>query len=222
MSMGALDRHIKELAAEHVGGAHASADHCGPGTIDSCIGTLCPSETELHDPIASGGKAYPGCLGGDQALVVYDVEQSRFDELGFHDRSDDLDQRFSGKDNSTFRDCINISRKTEILQIVKKVLRKDIQSGQVAYVFLGEMKVFDVLDSLFQPGSYGLAAASRVGAVKNIKNYSFILVLVLKIALHHGELIKIGEQGQAVSVHSLYTCSFQNASEYFFIPYNNK
>ena len=38
-------------------------------------------------------------------------------------------------------------------------------------------------------------------AVKGIKDNSFVAVLVLEVALHHGELIKIGEQGQVLSVH---------------------
>ena len=73
MGVGAFDRNIKHLAAENIGGADASGNHCSAGTIDAGIRTLCAAQAKFHDTITLGCVDHAGCLGSNQGLVVDDV-----------------------------------------------------------------------------------------------------------------------------------------------------
>ena len=118
MGVGSLYRHVKKLAAEHVGGADTAADDSGTGTVNACIRALGAAKTKLHDAVTLCCVNDSGCLGGDKALMVEDRQNSGLHELGLHDRSDDLDQRLPGEDNGAFRDGVDIAGEMKAFQVL--------------------------------------------------------------------------------------------------------
>ena len=201
--MGTLHRNIKKLPAQNVGGADTAADHGSSCTINTSIRTLGTAQTEFHNAIALCGIADPRCLGCDQTLMIDDIQDRSFYKLGFHDGSDHLDKRLSRKNDCSLRNGINITRETEICQIVEKIRIENTKTGKVTNIMVGKVKILDVFYKLLQSGGNGITAVTGIVAVKGIKDNSFVAVLVLEVALHHGELIKISEQGQVLSVHKL-------------------
>ena len=107
--MGSLDRYVEHLAGQHVGGADAAADHGGAGTVDTGVRTLGTAQAELHDAVALGCVNDAGRLGGDQALVVDDVQDGGLHQLRLHDGRDDLDQRLPGEDDGSFGNGVDVA-----------------------------------------------------------------------------------------------------------------
>ena len=101
------DRHVEHLPGQHVGCAHAAADDSRPCAVQSGIRPLGPAQPEFHDAVPLRRVNDPGSLGGDQALVVDDIEDRRLHKLGLHDRRDDLEQRFLRENDRTLGDGID-------------------------------------------------------------------------------------------------------------------
>ena len=199
--MRALHGYIKHLSGKHVAGADAAADHSGPCAVNAGVRPLRAAEAEFHDSVAAGRIAYPGRLGGDEALVVDNIQNSGFNQLRFHNRSDDFNHWFPGEHDASFRNCIDASGKFEILQIFKEVVLKNSQTFQIGNFIIIEMQVFHIFDNLRKPCADGVAGFHRVIPVKGVKNYRFITVHVLKVALHHRQFVKIGHEGKIPRFH---------------------
>ena len=193
MGVGSLHRHVEHFAGEHVGGADTAGDHGGSGAVDSRVRSLGPAQAELHDAVALGRVDDALGLGGDQALVVDDVEQGRLHQLGLHDGGDDLHQGFPGEYDGALGDRVDIAGKAELMEIVQKVFLKHVQAAQIFDLVVGKMQVLNVLDHLFQPGADSEAVAVGIGAVKHIKDHRLVGVFFFKIPLHHGQLIQVGQ-----------------------------
>ena len=132
--------------------------------------------------------------------MVDDVQDRGLHKLRFHDRRDDLYDRFSGKDHSSFRDGIDIAGETEGAEIFQEILLKDVKPSQIINILFGKMKIFYIFNHLLQPGGNGETAAAGVGAVKHIEDDSLVCG-VFEIPLHHGQFIEIREQGQVCCSH---------------------
>ena len=185
--MGAFDRNIKHLSGQDVAGADASGDHGGSCPVDTGIRTLGTAKTELHDAAASFLNDTGG-LGGDQALVIDDVQQSGLNKLGFHDWRDDFDQRFLRENDCSFGNGIDITCKPKVFQIIKEIFLEKSGASQIVNIFLFKMQVFDVINSLVKTAGNGIGTAARILAIKNIKDNMFFGVS-FKVALHHGQFI---------------------------------
>ena len=109
VGMGPEHRYIEELSGQDIGRADAAADHSRPCTIRAGIRPLCTPQAEFHDAVPLRRVADAGGLGGNQALVVDDVQNRGLHELCFHDRRDHLDQRLPREDHRSFRDGIDIA-----------------------------------------------------------------------------------------------------------------
>ena len=105
--MGPFYRYVKQLSGQHITGTDTAADHSGSRAVYAGVRTLGAAQPELHDSVTAGGVAYPGGLGSDQALVVDDIQNGSFNQLGLHNGSDNLDHGFSGEHDAPFRDGIN-------------------------------------------------------------------------------------------------------------------
>ena len=200
MGVSSQHGHVEHLSGQDVGGSGTSGDHCGPRAVDTRVGSLSSPKAEFHDTVTPRGVAYPGRLGGDQALVIDYVQNRGLHKLRFHDRRDDFYDRFSGKDHSSFRDGIDISRKMEGTEIFQEILLKNMKSSQIINILFGKMKIFYIFNHLLQPGGNGETAAAGVGAVKHIEDDSLVCG-VFEIPLHHGQFIEIREQGQVCCSH---------------------
>ena len=64
------DGYVKHLTGQYIGGANTAADPSSSGSLDSCIRTLGPAKTELHNPVTLSGVHNAGSLGGDQRLMI--------------------------------------------------------------------------------------------------------------------------------------------------------
>ena len=175
---------VEHLACKYIGGAGTSADHSGACTINTGIRSLCTTKTKFHDSISSRCVADAGCLGSNKTLMIDDVQDRSLNKLCFHDRCNDLNKRFSWKYDSSLRDCINITGKMKAAQIFQKIFFKNMKTSEVIDVFRAEMKIFDILDHLFQTCSNCETASARVDTIKHIKDNGLV-GWVLEITLHH-------------------------------------
>ena len=146
--MGAADRDVEHLAAEHVGGADTSGDHGSSCAVDRCVGTLGPAAAEFHHTVARGGPDDAGSLRGDQALMVQNVQKRSLNQLGLHDGGDDFDQRFSREDHPAFRNRVDIAGEAEFVKILQKVLLENVEAPEIIDIILRKMQVLDIFDDL--------------------------------------------------------------------------
>ena len=191
--MGALYRYVKHFSAEHIGGADAACDHGGSCPIGAGVRPLGTAQSKFHHAVALGGIDDALCFSGDQALVIDDIKKSCFYQLCLHDRGDHLYKRFSGENNRTFRNGIDITRKTEVPEIFQKVFFKDSYASEICDIAFIEMKIPDIFNHLIQSGADGKPVSVRIVPVKHIENDGFIGVFFFKISLHHGQLIQVGQ-----------------------------
>ena len=84
----------------------------------------------------------------------------------------------------------------EILQIVQEALVKDAAAAEIGEVVLRKMQIADILDHLLQTCRNGKAAAVRNIAEEDVKIADLIRLPVHKVAVAHGQLVKIAEHGQ--------------------------
>ena len=201
MGVSAFYRNIEELAGQHIGGTDTAADHGSTGAVDTGVRSLRPAQTELHDTVALGSVYHAGALGGNQALVIDDIQNSGFYQLGFHNRRDYLHQRLPRKYDGSLRNRIDIAGEMEIAQVFQKVLVEELQTSQIFDVVLVKGQILNIIDDLVKARRDGKAVAGGIFPVKGVENNSFIGV-IFEIALHHGELIKIGQQSQVHCTHN--------------------
>ena len=76
----------------------------------------------------------------------------------------------------------------EAPQVFQEICVEDLQRFQVVDVIRGEVEVANIFDNLFKSGSNGVSSVTRIFSVKGIEN-DYLVSRVLKIALHHGQLI---------------------------------
>ena len=202
MCVRALDGNVKELSAQDIGCSHAACNDCRASAVGSRVGTLGTAKTELHDSVAAGRIADTRRLRGDQALVVDDVEDRGLHELCLHDRGNDLDHRLSGEHERAFGDRVDRTCEFEVFKVVEKILIKNAETAKVVDILLAEMQLLDVFDQLFGSAHDRIAAAEGIGSEERVEDNRIVLFLILKISLHHGELIQICEQCQVLSVHN--------------------
>ena len=83
--MRPLRGHVEETRGQYVGGADAAADDRGPGAQGSRVRPLGTAQAEFHDGVSFGGVNHPGCLGGNQTLMVDQIQKRRLHELRLDD-----------------------------------------------------------------------------------------------------------------------------------------
>src|SRR5699024_11053903 len=108
----------------------------------------------------------------------------------------------SGEDDRSFRNGVNISRKTEGFQIHQKILSKKSDGTQIVDILLVKMEVFHVVDHLLQTGGDGKTVSVGIGAEERVEDHGLVGIFSMKIALHHGKLIQIRQQGEVSLAHN--------------------
>ena len=191
--MGSLDRHMEQLSGQYIGGSDTAADDSGSGSQRSRIRTLRAAQTEFHDSVALCGVDNTGRTGGNQGLVIDQIQESRFDQLGFHQRSDYLDQRFPRKDNRSFGNGIDIACKMEAAEIFQKIILKEMEAAQIINIIRIKMQIPDIVYHLLQSGTDRIAAVAGIDPVKSVENHDLIGG-VFVVALHHGKLVEVSHQ----------------------------
>ena len=64
------------------------------------------------------------------------------------------------------------------------------------------MEVFHVVDHLLQTGGDGKTVSVGIGAEERVEDHGLVGILSMKIALHHGKLIQIRQQGEVSLAHN--------------------
>ena len=177
-------RNIEHLTGQNIGSSGTSADYCGTCTIDTCVWSLCTAKTKFHDPVTACRIADTSCFGSDKALVVDDIEDCGLDKLCFHDRSDNFDKRLSWEYDSSFRNCVDISGKTESAQIFQEIFFKNIKTSEVINIFCFKVKILDILDHLFQTCCDREASPAWIDTIEHVEDNSLV-GWVFEITLHH-------------------------------------
>ena len=191
MSVSSLHRNVKHLSGQHVGGSDAAGNHGSSGSVNSGIRPLGAAQSKFHDAVPAGCMDDAGSLGGDQALVVYNIQDSRFHKLGLHNRRDYLDKGLPGKDHGSLRDGINIPCKLKVAQIVKKILREQACASEVVHILLFKVEIFYIFDHLLQSRTDGKSVSVGIISVEGVKDDHLVGILLVKIALHHGKLVQV-------------------------------
>ena len=94
-------------------------------------------------------------------------------------------------------------------EVVQKIFLEHAGGAQIVHIRLGKMQVVQIFDHLLQAGADGVAVAVGIVAVEGVEDHRLIGILLLKIPLHHGELIKIGQQSKVSFVHNCSSCAFR-------------
>ena len=201
VGMCAENRNVKKLTAQDIGGSCAAGNYGSSCTIRSGIRSLCAAKTELHDGSALCGVADPGGFGCNQTLMIDDAQNGGFHKLRLHDGSDNLYNRLSRENQRTLRNAVDITVKMKICKIIQKIRIENTGTAQIFNVLRREVQILDVTDQLFYAAHDGISSAKGIVSEKCIKDHGLVLIPMLEIALHHGELIEIGKQCQILSVH---------------------
>ena len=164
---------------------------------------LCTAESKLHYTVPVSGKDDTGSLCGDQGLMINDIQDRCLYELCFHNRGNDLNERFFWKDYRSFGNSINISRKVEASEIVQEIFAEDPQTPEIIHILISEIQIFYIFNYLIQSGADRISASAWILAEEYVKDDGFILPLFV-VSLHHSKFIEVSKQGKVVSVH----CSF--------------
>ena len=161
--MGSFDRDMEHLTGQDIGCADAPGDHGSAGAVDPGIRSLGTAKAEFHHAVSLGSMDDAGRLGGDQALMVDNIQNGGLHQLGLHDGSDDLHHGLPGKDHRSFRDGVDISCEMIAPQIIEELFRKQTGGTQVLDVFVIERQLFDIVNYLIQPCGDGIPIAAGIG-----------------------------------------------------------
>ena len=195
MGHSAAGRHAEQLVGNGAGRALAAADKGRPCAGDGSVGTLGPAGAEFqHHPALRGPDDAVG-LGGDEALVIEDQQQEGLHQLGLNGRGPDGDYRLPGEDGRTLRNGPDIAGKPEIPQIIQELFRKEVLAPEIVNILFAEMQVFNIGNDPVQARTDGVAAVIRDLPEKDVKVGNPVLKARLKIAVAHGQLIKVAEHG---------------------------
>ncbi len=104
----------EQFARQHVGSRAAAADDGSARTVHARIRALRAAQTEFHHRIPFGGVSDLSRLGGDQRLVVDDVQQRRFQKLRLAQRGAHGNDRLFRKYDRSLRHGIYVARKAKI------------------------------------------------------------------------------------------------------------
>ena len=128
--------------------------------------------------------------------MVQGQQQERLDELGLDGRGADRQDRLMREDWRALGHRVDIPGEAEGPQVVQKRLVKHAAAPEIGKIRLGKVQVVDIVDHLLQARRDGKAALIRAAAEKDVKIGDGIGHAVDKIAVAHGQLIKIAEHGQ--------------------------
>ena len=81
-------------------------------------------------------------------MMVNNVQQSGFNQLGFHNGGHNFDQWFSGENNRAFWNRVNIAGKFKVEEVIQEIFLEHAGGPQVVHIFLIKVKIFNILDDL--------------------------------------------------------------------------
>ena len=212
MGHGAAGGNAVDLVRDGAGRTGDTADVGGTGADDGGIRPLRPAGAELQHRAATGGTGDAVGLGGDQALMVDGQQREGLDELGLDGLGPDDDHGLTGKHRGSLRHGVDVAGEMEVLQIGQKFLAEKVPAPQIGDVFRREVQILNIINQLLQTSGDGIAAAIRHPAEKDVEVSDMILVTAFKVAIAHGQLVKVAEHGH---VQLFLSFHFHTSSKFF-------
>ena len=140
--------------------------------------------------------------------MIHDIQDRGFYKLRFHNRGNHLNKGLHREYNRSFRNCVDIACKTKLCEIFEEIFVEHLKAPQILDILHIKMKVLYIVDYLIQTAADGIPAAGGILPVECVKNHNVICV-ILKIPLHHGKLIKIGQKCEILNCHDIFSfCCF--------------
>ncbi len=204
--MGPLDRNPVDLPRHHVRGAVAAARVGGPGRGEPAVDPLGPPQAELQDGIVAGRQPQARRLGGDQRLEVDQVEQGRLQELGDEQGAAHPHQRLLAEDHRPLGHGVEVAAEAQGAEVIQEPRLEErpavvaLDPRQIVEVLVLEPQALHVFDGGLEPAGHGEAAAERVLAEGEMEARPLLRRPRLPIAIGHGELVEIGEEGERIAV----------------------
>ena len=100
------------------------------------------------------------------------------------------------KYRSSLRHRPYITFKFKVSEIFKKIIAKDPLTPQEFDIFIGKFQILQICHKLFHTGHYGIASSVRNASEEHVEIGDVICHACLKIAVGHGELVKVCQHGQ--------------------------
>ena len=198
MGHGAQSGHAELPVRHHTGGTGSACNIGGASAQNGAVSALGPAGAKLHHSPTLGSANHAAGLGGDQALVVDGQQDHGLDELGLDDRAAHRDDGLAGEDDLAFGNGPHVTFKFEIAEIVQKALGETTAALQIGNILLGKAQILQILHHLLHAGHNGVTAVVGDLAEKHIEICDGICHAVFKIAVGHGQLIKVGEHRQVL------------------------
>ena len=129
-------------------------------------------------------------------MMVYGEQQHGFYKLGLNHRPAHRNNGLPGEDGSALGHGPHVAAKFKIGQILQKALAKNPLRAQKVDILLGKVQLLHIFNQLLHPRHNGKAAPVGHMAEKHIEIGDGFFKTVFKIAVGHGDFIKIGEHGQ--------------------------
>ena len=190
--MRTANRNAEELTGEHIARGLTAADDGRTRAINARVRPLRTAKTELQHLVSARRLHHTGRLGSDQGLVIDDVQQRRFQQLCFHDRRDDAENRLIREDDRSFRHREDFAGKVEIAQIGQEGIVKDRKATKILDVLLRKAKILDILNDLLKARSDGIGRHIAAPAIEEIEACTVFVLTVAQITVHHRQLIQVG------------------------------
>ena len=148
--------------------------------------------------------------------MVDGQQREGLDELGLDGLGPDDDHGLTGKHRGSLRHGVDVAGEMEVLQIGQKFLAEKVPAPQIGDVFRREVQILNIINQLLQTSGDGKAAAIRHPAEKDVKVGDMILVTAFKVAIAHGQLVKVAEHGH---VQLFLSFHFHTSSKIFWVCY---
>ena len=194
--MRAAHGDVVHLAGEHVARGHAPADDRRARAVDARVRSLRAAQAELEHAVALRRLHDAAGLGGDQRLMVDDVEQRRLHQLRLDHGRAHAHDGLGGEDDRALGHGVDVAREPEILQEVEEALVKRIQAAQVRDVLRGEVQAADVLDRLLQARGDRMRRLVALLAIEQVEHGDVLRHAVAPVAVHHRQFIQVGHHRQ--------------------------
>ena len=175
------------------GSTAAAGDVCRTRAVNSAVRTLCTARTEFHNRSAFRRADNSVCLCRDEALMVDCEKKHCFDKLRLHNRTFHLNNRLAGENRCSLLNRPYVALKFKVFKIVQKLAAEHIFGAQKSYVAFVKMKIFKIINQLFNACHNGKSASVGDFAEEHIKANFSVAKAFFKVAVCHGDFIKICE-----------------------------
>ena len=189
MRVRTANRNAKHLSGQNIARRLTAANNRSTRTVDACIRSLRTAKTEFENAVSSSRLNNTGSFGRNQRLVIDNIEQCSFKKLCFHNWRNDADNRFSGKNDRTFRNSQNFAGESKSRELFKKSVIKDFQTPQIGDVIGGKMEVLYIVNRLLKTCRNGISGHITLLAIENIKAGAIFFHAETQITIHHGQFI---------------------------------